>query len=672
MRRFSVLMIALLILAACTSEPGLESGIDTTGFDKSIRPQDDFYQYVNGNWLERTEIPEDKSNYGAFSVLADLSEKRLREIIEEAANSENHKDGSDAQKVGDFYGSFMDSAAIEKLGIEPIKSELDEIAGLKSRNDLVKYFAHARKIGVQAPLVVFVNVDFKNTDEYISYLTQSGLSMPDRDYYLEDNDRYKGIREKYSACMQTIFSLAGHDDAEAKAARILKMETSIAEHHWTRVENRDRNKTYNRYELARLNDLTGKFDWSIFTTEAGIADKNAIVVRQPSFFESFGDVFQQYTIEDWKTYFTWKLLSGASPLLSKTFVDAQFEFFGKTLQGIEKNRPRWKRGVSAVENTLGEVVGKIYVERYFKPEAKARMDELVANLKRAFDQGIRELEWMSEDTQKEALAKLSKFNTKIGYPDKWRDYSKLIVKNNDLAGNMKRSNEFEYQRMIDKLGGPIDRSEWFMNPQTVNAYYNPPMNEIVFPAAILQPPFFNMAADDAVNYGGIGAVIGHEISHGFDDQGRKTDGDGLLRDWWTEADAEEFKKRSEIMVEQYNAFNPIDSMNVNGELTLGENIGDLGGLTIAYKAYKLSLNGKEAPVIDGFTGEQRFFMGWAQVWRRKYRDDELRRRLLVDSHSPSEYRCNGIVANMPEFYEAFGVKENDKLFRPADIRVKIW
>ncbi|MCH8299987.1 MAG: peptidase M13, partial [Candidatus Marinimicrobia bacterium] len=457
-----------------------------------------------------------------------------------------------------------------------------------------------------------------------------------------------------------------------KAKRVMEIETELAGHHWTRVENRDRDKTYNKYDLDGLNDLTPNFDWKAFYTGIGVAETQEIVVRQPSFLEGFNRIWKEVSVEDWKVFFTWHLYDAYAAQLSADFVDANFDMYSKTLSGIEENRPRWKRGVSAVDRILGEAVGKIYVQKHFKPAAKARMIELVHNLEVAMEERIKSLEWMGEETKTHALEKLFKFNSKIGYPDLWKDYSNLEIKEDELIGNYLRYNRFEDDRAMAKLSGPIDRNEWFMNPQTVNAYYNPSMNEVVFPAAILQPPFFNMEADDAVNYGAIGAVIGHEISHGYDDQGRKSDGDGNLKEWWTEEDEKKFNERAQVMIDQFSAFSPLDSLYVNGELTLGENIGDMAGLTVAYQAYKNSLDGKEALVIDGLTGDQRFFIGWAQVWRRNMREEALRQRILTDPHSPGNYRVIGALQNMPEFYEAFDVKEGDKMFLPVEKRVKIW
>jgi len=452
----------------------------------------------------------------------------------------------------------------------------------------------------------------------------------------------------------------------------MKIETNIAKSHWSRVENRDMTKTYNKFSLNKLNQDASNFDWITYYKLAGMENVEDVIVRQPSYFTALNKLIKKVSIDDWKTYATWKLLNSSARLLSKQFVDLNFDFYSKTLRGTEQIRPRWKRAVQSTNRLVGEVVGKVYVKKHFKPEAKERMVNLVKNLQKSFEQRINSLDWMSSETKKEAQVKLSKFVAKIGYPDKWKDYSKLEIKKDDLVGNFARSNQFEHNKEISKLGKPIDKGEWFMTPQTVNAYYNPPMNEVVFPAAILQPPFFNMEADDAVNYGAIGTVIGHELTHGFDDQGRKVDGTGNMRDWWTEEDNDKFTERTQVMVDQYSKFNPVDTMHVNGELTLGENIADIGGLTISYYAYKMSLEDKDAPIIDGFSGEQRFFLGYAQVWASLYRDEALRQRLVTDPHSPGQYRCNGVVSNMPEFYAAFDVKEDDPMYRPEDIRVKIW
>jgi len=670
LRIFASFIIVLSVLIGCSKGP--ESGIDVSGFDKSADPKNDFYQYVNGTWLERTEIPADKSNYGAFTALYDQSQIDLRVIIEESATLKEKTEGSDEQKVGDFYLSYMDSNLAEELKLIPLKNEIAMINKVKNREDLLKLIAHFKKINIQIPFGYWINQDLKQSDQYIGYLNQGGLGLPDRDYYFRDDDKFKEIRKKYVTYLAKLLSVSGIDDGEKKASKIIKMESSLAEGHWTRVENRDRNKTYNKYNIKKLDALTPAFKWSDYIKEADIGHVENIIVRQPGYFKTFNKVYKKYSVEDWKDYFTYKLITGTADLLNKEIVELDFDFYSRTLSGIQENQPRWKRAVGLTNGILGEVVGKVYVKKHFQLEAKERMVLLVENLRKSYSKRIDHLDWMSPETKVEAQKKLSKFVAKIGYPDKWKDYSKLTIKKDDLVGNFRRSSLVEYEREITKLGKPIDRDEWFMTPQTVNAYYNPTMNEVVFPAAILQPPFFNMAADDAVNYGGIGAVIGHELTHGFDDQGRKSDGDGNLKDWWTEKDGENFKTRSDIMVEQYNKFSPVDTMHVNGKLTLGENIADLGGLTISYYAYKMALGGKEAPVIDDMTGDQRFFAGWAQVWRRKYREEELRRRILTDPHSPSEYRVIGIVSNMPEFYAAYGIDENSKLYKSDEERVKIW
>jgi putative endopeptidase len=670
--RYLVAVLAFaLILVSCGKAPQ-QSGIDTALMDKTVRPQDDLYLYMNGQWLKTYEIPADKSNYGVFSKLADDAEKNLRTIIDEAAAAKDRPTGSDAQKVGDMYLSFMDSTRADKLGLDPIRADLAAVENASSKADLVKLAAVHTQSGIGTTFFLFVDQDPRIPTKYALQVYQGGLSMPDRDYYLRPDARFAEIRAKLATHIETMFTMAGIPDAAKKASRVVALETGIAKAHWANVENRDRVKTYNKFAVSTMQSVAPGFDWKLFFMNLGLPNADTVLVFQPSYLKAFGSQFASAPLDDWKAYYAWRVLSNWAPLLSSNFANEEFNFSGKTIQGIQEDRPRWKRAVSSVEGTMGEIVGRLYVERYFKPEAKERMVRLVQNLKDSFRERIKGLPWMSEETKQKALAKLEKFGTKIGYPDKWKDYSTLVIKADDLVGNARRSAFVEFRRQVDKLGKPIDRTEWGMTPQTVNAYYNPNMNEVVFPAAILQPPFFTLDADDAVNYGGIGAVIGHEMTHGFDDQGRRSDGDGSLTDWWTAKDNEEFMKRAAVMVKQYGAYTPIDTLKLNGQLTLGENIADLGGLTIAYYAYKKSLNGQEAPVIDGFTGDQRFFLGWSQVWARKYRDDELRRRIFVDPHSPSQYRVNGIVSNMPEFYKAYDVKPTDPLYRSDDIRVQIW
>ncbi|WP_434388123.1 M13 family metallopeptidase [Melittangium boletus] len=647
-------------------------GVDTKHFDTSVRPQDDFFRYVNGSWMKTTKMPADKSRYGAFIELRDQSEAALRALIEESVAVQGAPGGSDTQKVADFYKSFMDTERIQQLGVEPLRGELKRIAGLKGKAELPELFASLARMGVQTPFASYVGQDAKQAERYIVYVTQSGLGLPDRDYYSKTEPRFVETRTAYVTYIETLLKLAGEKDPAGAAKAILALETSLAEKHWERARTRDREATYNLKSVAELDALTPGFSWARFLKAAGEERSPGVIVRQPDYFQALAQVLTRTPLPVLKQYLAFKLLDGYAPLLSTPFEQAEFVFRGKTLQGLEENRPRWKRGVESVDGALGEVLGRLYVERHFRPESKARMDALVKNLRDAFRQGIEQLDWMSPETKAQAQAKLAKFNVKIGYPEKWKDYSALTVSAADLVGNVTRAQELEYQRDVEKLGKPIDRLEWGMTPQTVNAYYSSTMNEIVFPAAILQPPFFNPDADDATNYGSIGGVIGHEISHGFDDQGSRSDGDGNLRDWWTQADKAAFQQRTGLLTEQYAAFSPLQGMNVNGKLTLGENIGDLSGLTVAFKAYQLSLGGQSAPVIEGFTGDQRFFLGWAQVWRTLNREDALRQQLLTDSHSPGEYRVNGVVRNMPEFYSAFGVKQGDGAFLPAEQRVKIW
>lgn len=649
----------------------MASGIELENFDNSIKPGDDFYEYVNGTWLATTEIPADKSNYGSFTSLADAAEENLLTIIENAAE-QNAEAGSNAQKVGDLYISFMDEELIEDLGASPLEKGLAAIAEVSSKNDMLVTMGELNHVGVQMPVGIYIDNDAMQSDQYISYLSQSGLGLPDRDWYLsEDDTTQQEARIAYREYITKVMTLAGYERALQVADSVFMIENKIAEAHWDRVKNRQRELTYNKMTLAELEQLAPTIDWAGLLQAVGITE-TTFVIRQPSFIGEFNELWFDTPLEAWKDYSSFKFVDSFAAYLNDDFVQTQFDFDGRVLSGTEEIRPRWKRGVSIVDSALGEVVGKLYVDDYFQEESKTRMDALVENLREAFRVGIDELEWMSANTKVEAQGKLSKFTTKIGYPDEWKDYTGLEIASVDLVGNIMRSRDLEHKREINKLGGPINRSEWFMTPHTVNAYYNPPMNEIVFPAAILQPPFFNVEADDAVNYGAIGAVIGHEFSHGFDDQGRKSDGDGNLRDWWSEADAEAFSERANELVAQYDQFEVLPGKYINGEFTLGENIGDLSGLAVAYKAYHMSLNGEEAPVIDGFTGDQRFFLGWAQVWRRLYRDANLEVRITTDPHSPSEARSNGVVRNFDAWYQAFDVQVGDQMYLTPEERVKIW
>ncbi|RVW02546.1 M13 family metallopeptidase [Rhodococcus spongiicola] len=646
------------------------SGIDLTHLDPGTRPQDDLFVHVNGQWLNDYEIPADRAVDGAFRTLYDKAEEDVKTLIQEAAQS-GAAHGTDAQKIGDLYSSFMDADAVERAGLSPIAEELSEVANAADSSDLAGIIGRLQRTGVGGAVGQYVDTDAKNSARYLVHFTQSGIGLPDESYYREGD--YAGIRETYIAHIRNMFELAG---IRYDAQRVFDLETAIAAGHWDVVKRRDAELSYNLTTLDDLQSGHTGFDWAAWisglqATEEQLAE---IVVRQPSFVESFTELWTSRPIDDWKAWATWRILHARAPYLTDAIVAEDFAFYGKTLSGTEENRERWKRGVSLVQDLLGEAVGKLYVERHFPPESKARMQVLVANLQEAYRRNISDLEWMSPQTRQAALTKLEKFTPKIGYPDKWRDYSAVVIDPTDVVGNYRSGYAAEHDRDIAKLGGPVDRDEWFMTPQTVNAYYNPGMNEIVFPAAILQPPFFDPDADDAANYGGIGAVIGHEIGHGFDDQGAKYDGDGNMVDWWTDDDRTEFGKRTKALIEQYGEFEPKDlpGHHVNGEFTIGENIGDLGGLSIALEAYRIATDGNEAPVLDELTGLQRVFFGWAQVWRTKARKEEALRRLAVDPHSPPEFRCNGVIRNLDSFHEAFGVEPGDTLYLEPEKRVKIW
>ena len=678
----TVLLVAALTFASgCSRDPApaptatptpTASGIDLATFDKTVRPQDDPFHHVNGAWLAKTEIPADKSSYGSFDILVDKSQADLRAIVEEASKTSNKAPGSEAQKIGDFYDSFMNDARADELGLKPLESELAAIDRIAHKSDLARYFARMFKLNLINPLIGFVDGDAQQPDREILYVYQGGLGLPDRDYYLKDDAKLREYREKYTAFLATLLTLAQQSTPNPTARGIFQLESRLAQSHWTNVENRDAVKTYNKRPLADLPKEFPGFDWAAWASELGIGAAPAVVISQPSYVKAFAAAVNDLPVETWKPYIRAALLNGFAPYLSKPFVDAEFGMYGQTLRGVKENQPRWKRAVNTINGNLGEMLGKLYVEKHFTPNAKARMEQLVENLRRAFRDGINGLEWMGPETKKEAQEKLAKFRPKVGYPNKWRDYSRVQIVKDDLVGNLTRAFIAESEYQLGKVGKPIDPEQWGMTPQTVNAYYNPVRNEIVFPAAILQPPFFNLEADDAVNYGAIGAVIGHEMGHGFDDPGRQYDANGVLRDWWAAKDAEEYMKRAALLVEQFNAYEPLPGLTVNGALTLGENIGDLTGVVVSYRAYQLSLNGQPAPVIDGLTGDQRFFFGWAQQWRAKEREDALRQQVLTNVHAPEMYRANGPLRNVPEFYATFAVKEGDKMFLPAEKRAKIW
>lgn len=654
-----------------------QGDLDTSAFDRSIRVQDDLFMHVNGNWLRNTDIPADKSNYGSFIKLDDMSNDRIKEIIEAAAK-ETHAPGSLGQKVADFYRCFMDETKINQLGVSPIAKHLEKVSSLASSKDLVKHFGELGAVGVPTPIGMFIGVDEKKSTDYLATIVQAGTTLPDRDYYLSDDDTYVEARAALVAYINRVFDIAGIDNGP-RGAEILALEKRLAEAQWSRTDMRDAEKTYNKTALDALVAKHKNIAWKELAAGAGVPTLSEVNVMTPSYFDELDKIIAETPLPVWISYLQFRLIDNFAPYLAQDLEQAHFELHLKKLAGIPEQKPRWKRAVGAISGAgagdfgaLGEAVGKLYVDQYFKPEAKARMDELVKNLLKAFDASIDDLTWMTDTTKRKAKEKLSKITTKIGYPEVWRDYSRLEIKAGDLVGNIIRSAQFEHHRQISRLGKPVDRTEWGMTPQTVNAYYNPPMNEIVFPAAILQSPFFSVDAPDALNYGGIGAVIGHEISHAFDDQGSRYDGDGNLVNWWTDQDRQAFEKLTKQLVAQYREYEPLPGKNLNGELTLGENIADLSGLSIAYKAYKMSQQGKEPEVLADWKGEQLFFIGWSRVWQRKYRDAEMIRRLATDPHSPSQFRANGPVMNIDAFYEVFNVREGDRLFKPAAERIRIW
>jgi predicted metalloendopeptidase len=675
MKRFLIALVCAVPLAVCDRSGELVelvSGVDFSGFDENVRPQDDFNAYVNGTWIRETEIPADQLRWGGSTILSQESEENQRAIIEELAARDDLSLGTDEQRVGDFFQSYLATERLEKIGGEPVRADLDRIMAAESVGDLVLLSAEQRVNGIDSPLSLEVFPDFGDSTRYMVYLFQSGLTLPDRDYYLKEDDKFETIRAALPGYAAKLYRLAGLDDADARGRAALEVERRIAEAQWPAEETRDLQKGYNLYKTEDLDSVTDRIGWQGYLESSHLPDLEELVVFQPSYVTALGELLEELPLADWKSYFALRLLHSRAPYLSSPFVQANFEFSGKLVDGLEELPPRWQRGVRSVNELMGEAVGKVYVARHFPPEAKARMEDLVENLIAAFGEAIDELEWMTTETKPRAQEKRAAFAHKIGYPDVWRDYSKLSIDDEGLIGNVNRANAFEYSRNIDKLGGPIDRTEWGMTPQTVNAYHDPTMNEIVFPAAILQPPFFNLAADDAVNYGAIGVVIGHEIGHAFDDQGRRFDGQGNMRDWWSAEDASAYQASAARLVEQYNQYEPLEGLRVNGKLTLGENIGDLTGITIAYRAYLKSLEGEEAPVLDGLTGLQRFFIGYAQIWRTKFREEFLRQRIVSDPHSPPEFRVNGPLRNSPEFFQAFGVQDGDGMWLPPEERVKIW
>ncbi|MDX1499152.1 MAG: M13-type metalloendopeptidase [Woeseiaceae bacterium] len=681
MNRIWLAALAAVVVAGCggqgdTPAPAaavpapLVSGVDLDGMDRSVRPQDDFYHYANGTWLATTEIPADQVGWGSYMTLRDRGLEQLRTIIEEIGTDTGT--GEAAAKIAAFYAAYLDEAGIEAAGIGPVEDLLTEIEALDSHAAVARFFGSGNVIGLDAPFNLYINQDDKDPDTYVINVVQSGLGLPDRDYYFDRSERGLHILEEYRGFVTRLFGLTGHDDPDGAADCVLALETRLAEPQWDKVDNRDADKTYNKTDWDELGALLGGFDRDGYFDGLGAGEQDYVIVHQPSYLEAFGGIFTATDVATWREYARLNLVLAYANYLPEEFVDANFEFYSKTLFGREAQLPRWKRAVNSINGNMGELLGQLYVAKHFPPEAKERMVGLVDNLMRAYADSIENLEWMSDETKAQALVKLRKFTPKIGYPDKWKDYSGLEVSDDSLVQNIRNARAFNHFREMDKLGAPVDRTEWFLAPQVVNAYYNPGMNEIVFPAAYLQPPNFQLDADDAYNYGAIGVTIGHEIGHGFDDQGSKYDGDGNLKSWWTEADRVRFEERTRGLVEQFNGFEALPGLFVNGELTLGENIGDLGGMAIALKAYRLSLGGEEPPIIDGFTGEERFFLGFAQSSRIKWREQLIEFLVKNDPHAPDVFRVNGVVPNVDAFYETYDVREGDGHYLPPEQRVRIW
>ncbi|HET8773653.1 MAG TPA: M13-type metalloendopeptidase [Thermoanaerobaculia bacterium] len=647
-------------------------GIDLEGMDRSVKPGDDFFRYINGQWAAATKIPADRTSYGAFAVLRDLSEARVRSILDRWAAEKNLKAGSDEAKVATIYRTFLDEAAVEKLDGKPIEAALAAVKNAETHADMARAMGRTSGSFGRSFYGASVSDDAKNPEKYALYLSQGGTGLPDREYYL--NEKYKAQKERYQQYVAEMLTLIGWDDPAKNAADIVAMETKIAEAQWPRAESRNRDKTYNPMTVAELEKNAPGFPWAVAFKEAGLDKADRAIVRQNTAFPKLAQIFAGTPVPTLKAWEAFHITDEAAPLLSKRFANPQWEFRSKFLNGQQEQRPRWKRAVEAAEDAMGEAIGRTFVAEYFPPQSKAMMEKLVADLRGAMKDRIENLQWMGPETKARAAEKLAKFGVKIGYPVKWRDYSALQVREGDLAGNAERSTKFEWAFDVSRIGKPVDENEWGMTPQTVNAYYSSAKNEIVFPAAILQPPFFDPKADAAVNYGAIGGVIGHEITHGFDDQGRKSDGDGVLRDWWAADDAAKFEAQATRLGSQYESFaiGQLPGLHITGRLTMGENIGDLGGILLGLDAYKRSLNGKPAPVLDGFTGEQRVFLGWGQVWRTMYRDDALRTLITTDSHSPGFVRAFAPLRNVDAWYDAFGVKEGDAQYVKPEERVRIW
>ena len=670
MRIPSLILVLCLALSGCDgpTKQGRESGIDRVGMNLQVKPGDDFFEYANGNWLQSTEIPADQTAWGSFSILQEQNLERLHAIAQDAVGARD----ADRARVGALYAAFMDEQGIAAHGLQPLARELAAIAALDDHAAIAAYFGHASMIGVASPLGLWVDQDERDASHYILHLEQGGLGLPDRDYYFDTSERGQAVLAKYREFIARLLTLADHPEPTAAAARIIGLETRLAGHQWSRLDNRDAEKTYNRYDAGQLRTLLRSYELEDFLQAQHLALPEAVIVRQPSYAQAVDQLFREVPPELWRDYLQVRLLSAYAPYLPTAFEELHFDFYQRTLNGQAEPRERWKRAIETLNGQLGELLGKLYVEKHFPPAAKARMEALVGNLLEAYRISISQLDWMGPKTRARALEKLDRFTAKIGYPKRWRDYADLQLTSDDLVGNVLAIQAFNHDYEVGKLGRSVDRDEWFMPPQQINAYYNPGMNEIVFPAGILQPPFFNLEADDAVNYGAIGAVIGHEIGHGFDDQGSKYDGGGNLNNWWTARDRERFEQRTRALIAQYDQYEVLPGRKVNGALSLGENIGDLGGLGIAFNAYRMSLAGSADPVIDGFSGEQRVFLGWAQAWRMKRRDELTERLLRVAPHAPPKFRVNGVVRNIDAFYRAFDVQPGERLYLPPDQRVKIW
>jgi predicted metalloendopeptidase len=679
MKKIFTALAAASLLSACgqgtdTSETPapaapLKSGVELTGMDTSVRPQDDYYAYANGKWLEETEIPADQFGWGSYMTLRDDSLTDVRAIVDEVAG--DAADSEAAAKIGNYYNAYLDEERVEELGMSPLKPLFAEIDAIDDHAAMSRWFGDNNDISIDGPFNLYVNQDDKDSTKYVMFLVQSGLGLPDKESYFDDSERGLQLRDAYVAYSEKLLAASGYADAAEAAKRIMALETNLAEHHWDKEDSRDADKAYNKTTDAELGEMLSNFDLDAYFAGIGSGRQDYVIVNQPSYLAAANDVFVKTDLAVWKEFARLNAIRAFAGFLQKEIVDAQFEY-RQVVLGAEEQTPRWQRAISSMNGNMGELLGQLYVEKHFPPEAKERMADMLYYLSEAYADSIRKLEWMGDETKEKALEKLSKFTPKVGYPDEWRDYSTLEVSAIDLVGNIRNAREFNHYRNVDKLGKPIDRNEWFMAPQQVNAYYNPGLNEIVFPAAYLQSPNFQLDAEDAYNYGAIGITIGHEIGHGFDDQGSKYDGDGNLKSWWTDEDRANFEGRTKGLVEQFSQFEALPGLFVNGEFTLGENIGDLGGTAIALKAYRMSLKGKESPVIDGFTGEERFFLGMAQSSRIKWREQLIELLIKSDPHSPDVFRINGVVPNVDDFYETYSVQEGDKLYRPEEERVRIW